>query len=330
MNAIRSKGSPRQKAEHQFEPGTLKTFLASNFFSADYEAVADDGSAAAYFAGVHLGSADVFRHEGSGLHRGYRRLQHFRTDHVDDFLVSLPLSGRTTMQQMGTQVEVKTGEFILSPTAIPMVVTSESENRLSKFQTYHVRVSGSLLRARAPLIDGYCHIPIKIAPGAGEIMSSMFAMAFHNGPALTERQSRVLGAMLIDAVANATCDVPELEHLQPDQRQSSYARIREKAVHFIECNMSNPALDPVLIAEHCEVSVRYLHAAFASAQRTIGTMIKEMRLEHCHIELQSPELRNRSVFEIALRWGFNDPAYFSRAYKAKFGKTPRESRGAKK
>jgi transcriptional regulator GlxA family with amidase domain len=36
----------------------------------------------------------------------------------------------------------------------------------------------------------------------------------------------------------------------------------------------------------------------------------------------------RTVTEVALRWGFRSPAHFSRAYRAHFGRTPREERQA--
>ena len=307
-----------------FAPDKLKDFLAANFFSADYEA--DDPSSPTYFGGVQLGAVDVFRHEAAGLVRGYRRLQHFRTDHVDDFMISLPLRGRTTLLQMGSEIEVKAGGFVISPTAKPLAVTSRSEQRHSTFQTFHVRVSGPLLRARVPRIDDYCHHTIRVTPGAGEIMSSMFALAIQEGTELTASQSRNFGSMLIDAIANATRDAPELLGSRPESTPSSHARIREAAAHFIACNLSNPALNAALIAKHCAVSVRYLHAAYAAGSQTLGSHIRETRLEHCRTALQSTELRDRSVFEIALRWGFNDPAYFSRAYKSRFGKSPRDDR----
>ena len=319
---------PLASSEHESEPGKISRFLASSFFSADYEADTGTASYPTYFGGVHLGAVDVFRHEGSGIHRGYRRLHHFRTDRVDDFLISLPLRGRTRLTQMGSEVQVEADEFIISSTAKPLGAISRSDNN-NTFQTYHVRVSGPLLRAQVPAIDSYCHQQIKIGSGAGTIMSSMFALAIHEGSALSASQSRSFGGMLVEAIANTTRDAPELMRLHPGSRQSSYARVREDAGHFIACNLSNPALDPLLIAAHCRVSVRYLHAAFAAASQTLGTHIRETRLEQCRAALQSPELRDRSVFEIALRWGFNDPAYFSRAYKSRFGSSPRDDRRLK-
>ena len=325
MRKSASMASPT-RVGRQFEASKVKSFLTSDFFTADYEVVAGDASELAYVGGVHLGAVDVFRHEASGVHRGHRRLQHYRQDHVDDFLISVPIRGRTTLIQAGSSVAIEAGSFIISATAKPITFTSESGNSRSTFQTYHVRVSGSLLRARVPQIDLYCHHPIKIGGGTGEIMTSMFALAIKEGAALTPAQARSFGDMLIDAIANTTRDAPELASFHPDSRQTAYVRIRDEAGHFIDCNLSNPVLDPALVAKHCGISVRHLHAAFAAASQTLSSLIKENRLEGCRVALHSAELRDRSIFEIAMRWGFNDPAYFSRAYKTRFGKTPRDDR----
>lgn len=309
----------------EFEPGALKQFLASNFLRSDYDVTCIE-SCPTYFGGVDFGSVAVFRHEGSGMTRGYRRMDHCRTDHVDDFLISLPLRGQINLMQSGSTVVVEPGHFIVCATAKPFAESTTSDRRLGTYQTHHVRVSGSMLRARIPRVDGYCHTPIKIVPGAGRAMVSMFALAMEEGHAFTESQSRSFGTMLVDAIANTLRDVPELLSLHPESRESAYARIRQMAQYFIACNISNPALGPAMVAEHCKISLRYLHAAFASNSQTLGALIRETRLQRCREALQNPATRDYSVFEIALRWGFSDQAYFSRIYKARFGKTPSSDR----
>ena len=42
--------------------------------------------------------------------------------------------------------------------------------------------------------------------------------------------------------------------------------------------------------------------------------------------LCDPALAARSISEIAVAWGFNDAAHFSRAFRARFGRSPRELR----
>ncbi|HEY0232202.1 MAG TPA: helix-turn-helix domain-containing protein, partial [Dokdonella sp.] len=45
-------------------------------------------------------------------------------------------------------------------------------------------------------------------------------------------------------------------------------------------------------------------------------------------DLLDPLRQRDSIFEIAWRWGFSDPAHFSRAFKTLFGCSPRACREA--
>ncbi len=245
---------------------------------------------------------------------------------MDDFFVVLPIRGRSAFSQKGVQVEFDPGSFAILATSKPFAVSIAAENSDSQFEQYMIKIPGPLLRARIPCIDKYCDTAIKISSGAGNIFKSLCEMAVQEGRALSETQARIFGGTLIDAIDNVTREAPELIKVHPQSHQSRLAHIRQEAELYIASNLSNPALSPKLIAEHCNVSVSYLHEAFASVSKKLGSLIRETRLEFCRAALQSPDLCKLNVFEIALLWGFSDPAYFSRAYKARFGKTPKDDR----
>ncbi len=312
----------------EFEPADLARFVSSSFLRSDYEAVSQPASQPTYFGGIELDSVAVFRHEGKGSTRGYRRLDHFRADHVDDFLLSLPLRGKITVTQGGPKVAVEPGSFILCSTAKPFAESTMSDRTTGTFKSFHVRVSGSMLRSRLPRVDRYCHVPVRISAGPGEIMTSMFSLALDCGPKLSVSQSRNFGTMVIDVIANAMSEAPELTCLHPESRETSFSRVRQMAGHLIECNLSNPVLSPAMVAEQCHVSLRYLHAAFAAGSQSVGSLIRETRLDRCREALRNHALHDYSIFEIAVRWGFSDHAHFSRAYKLRFGVTPKIDRAA--
>jgi len=52
-------------------------------------------------------------------------------------------------------------------------------------------------------------------------------------------------------------------------------------------------------------------------------------LDAARRDLCDPGLAASSVSRIAFSWGFNDAAHFSRAFRARFGCSPRELRAAK-
>ena len=323
---LTSHGSHR--AELQSDPRGLERFLASNLLVTDYKPLEKSSKFSASLLGINLGAVAVFKHEGIGSITGSRRLKHIRSDRTDDFLISAPLVGSFTLVEGGMQNELVPGEFVLSSMSKPFGGITLPEYCGGRFRVYHVRVSGALLRARAPWIDYCSGDTIKIGPGAGKIMTSLFSLALDEGTALTDSQRGGFGMMLIDAVANAMSEAPKLQRQRAEIDVSSNASVLRMALDFITCNLSDPDLDAAMIATHCNISTRSLYAAFASKQNSPQALIWEMRLEQCRTALRCHELKKRSIYQIASSWGFKDQAHFSRAYKARFGKSPREDRAA--
>ena len=101
-----------------------------------------------------------------------------------------------------------------------------------------------------------------------------------------------------------------------------------RAKRIIEARLADPALAPGAVAEALGVSSGYLHRLFATGETTVGAYIRQRRLERCRDDLADPLRAGERITEIALRWGFNDLPYFSRAFRAEFGLSPREWRAA--
>jgi AraC family transcriptional activator of tynA and feaB len=97
---------------------------------------------------------------------------------------------------------------------------------------------------------------------------------------------------------------------------------RARAVRYLEQHLVEPELSPRTIAAGLGMSLRYLHLLFEHGD-SVGATILARRLEHCRRVLATDP---RSISEIAFAHGFNDAAHFSRTFKARFGRTPRDVR----
>lgn len=88
---------------------------------------------------------------------------------------------------------------------------------------------------------------------------------------------------------------------------------------WIDANLGEPGLDPDAIARANHVSVRYLHRLFHDKGTSVARWVRERRLDNCRRDLEDPAQAERGVVAIARRWGFVDPAHFSKIFKASYG-----------
>jgi len=94
----------------------------------------------------------------------------------------------------------------------------------------------------------------------------------------------------------------------------------------IEAMLGNPALDTRLIAKHEGVSVRYVQKLFSASGQTFAKYVHDRRLERCRQDLLDPAQSELTITDICFQWGFNSSAHFSRAFRRRYGISPRQFR----
>ena len=280
----------------------------------------------AHFRGVNLHGIDVYDDKGIGGRKVLRNYLDIADNPTDNFLLAMPRSARISLAQGGRLEYCQPGRAILFSTAMPFSSSISAAHKGGRYAQLLSRVSGAMLRQRAPHIDACSNFTFATDSGAGKIVKSLLELAISEGTTLSMTQSRRFSAMLIDAIANVVLDSPSPLNDRQQSRPSSFERVRQRAMDYIDCNIADSALDVSRVAEYCAVSERYLHAAFAASSVRLGALIREMRLQLCRKSLQALGMKGKSITEIALQWGYEDPAHFSRAYKAMFGKSPRDDR----
>ena len=102
------------------------------------------------------------------------------------------------------------------------------------------------------------------------------------------------------------------------------------SLRFIEVSaeVGEADLSPAQIAAAHHISLRQLHKLFHAGGTTVAGWIRQRRLEHCGHDLRDPRWAARPVAAVGARWGYPDPAHFSRLFKASFGLSPRDYRAA--
>lgn len=123
-----------------------------------------------------------------------------------------------------------------------------------------------------------------------------------------------------------TCLAGRVVENNPIKGSTSRSALLRRAYHAIERKLHEPDLGPHDVAAELAISARYVQKLFRESDEIMSLYIRRRRLERVRDDLMNGLHAHQGISEICFRWGFNDAAYFSRAFKAHFGISPSEHR----
>ncbi|MGZ3368314.1 MAG: helix-turn-helix domain-containing protein [Caulobacteraceae bacterium] len=155
-------------------------------------------------------------------------------------------------------------------------------------------------------------------PGA-QLLRDTLTRAVQAAPDLREEQRGSVLAAMVHLLGAATA---------PRGADSDEAPWRVRAaLAVIETHLGDADLTAERVAEAQGVSRRRLDQVLRRALgRSVTAHIWSRRLEQAAADLTDPRYQGRAVSQIAFANGFEDAAHFSRAFKGRFGRTPRDWR----
>ncbi|MEV6767176.1 helix-turn-helix domain-containing protein [Nocardia sp. NPDC051030] len=232
-------------------------------------------------------------------------------------LVGLMQSGSAVIRQDGRETVLRPGEIACYDTARPYTLVCREDFSMLEFMLPH-----RLAHLDSGRTGGVTATRFSATEGVGALVSPFLTrVARHSGEYAdsAENLSHTLGDLLATMLAERR---PGLDDELPDARRTTLLRVRA----YIDQHLADPGLSPEQIARAHHVSLRYLQKLFADEQTTIAAWIRQRRLEGCRRDLSGPFAADRTVASIAVRWGFLDPAHFSRVFKAAYGSSPSDFR----
>jgi AraC-like DNA-binding protein len=157
---------------------------------------------------------------------------------------------------------------------------------------------------------------------AGVASRALQDLALHSEDLVGEPAGSVL------SIANDLLVALFAEHLpgSSDLNGALQATTPLRVKHYIDQRLADPALVPGEVAAAFGISTRYLHRLFESEHETVAQYIRDRRLERCRLQLLDPRLSGHTISTLAYGCGFGDLSGFNRAFRAKYGMTPRQLR----
>ncbi len=241
-------------------------------------------------------------------------------DQADDMpLVLLPIEEGVALRTPAGHQIVSAGQLLLLPRrgdwsvafqrdmrAIVLSVTSEA---------FHGRKTGqpALAEVRTMPPGGFTDVFSRTMDAAARALDTLTDIEWS---AVSRSLADLLPTFMRQFVAPAT----------EVAGSATQAAILHRICQTIEQRLGDADLAPARVAQAEGISERYLQKLFEGTGSSFTHYVRERRLQRTWADLSSPAEAHHSISEIAYRAGFNDSAHFSRAFRSRFGLSPREFR----
>lgn len=236
------------------------------------------------------------------------------------YKVSLLLSGSSILAQDGKELMMRPGDLSIYDTSRPysLLFGEEFRNLIMMFPKDRLDLPIPFTEQLTAVSLGQQH------SGLAPVVTAFLSQFPAQLQVLDSRVRTKLARTSLDLMGTMLSSILDADPAQRDPHQV----LLQKIYAHIDQQLSAPTLSPKSIAAAHYISTRHLHALFQQADTTVSAWIREQRLDRCRTDLLDPVLADRAISSIAARWGFNDAAHFSRAFKSAYGVSPSELRRA--
>jgi AraC-like DNA-binding protein len=235
------------------------------------------------------------------------------------YKLGLMLRGSAVLTQDGREAALGPGDFTLYDADRPYTLGFSSRHRMLILVFPHDLLglpAEQVVRLTATTMPG-------TRPGLAGLIPSFLAQVADVTGQIGSPATVRLSGNVIDLISTVLAERLDQSTAHSD---SAHRALLLNITAFIEEHLADPDLSPQLIAAAQHVSVRQLHKLFHGTGSTVGGWIRQRRLDRCRHDLRDPQLADRPVAAIGARWGYPDPAHFSRLFKAAYGTGPRDYR----
>ncbi|MER5259753.1 helix-turn-helix domain-containing protein [Streptomyces sp. NPDC002855] len=251
-------------------------------------------------------------------HRVSRTASHIARSTDRFVVIGVQVSGRTGLTQDGRRAEAGQGDLFVHDTARPYFLEHPE-----RFATRAVHIPRRALGLPDEELRRVTGTAIGSDRGCAAVLRPFLTTLVDSADSYAPASASRLASSVVDLFAVLVAEQPRDAGADAGgSRGHLVARVRD----HIDRKLGDPALSPEDIAKAHHISVRYLHRIFEDEGVTVGRLIQRRRLEECARELARGGRDKPSVSSVAQRWGFVNPAHFSRVFRGAYGLSPREWR----
>jgi AraC-like DNA-binding protein len=252
------------------------------------------------------------------ISHGKAELRRTSSEHV---FVNFQLHGESITRQHGRTCHVRVGGFALVDTTDEYEIDLYEDDRIGEWSVLAFRIPRDRL---TPMLANPTDFTAKAhdcAAGLPNVVSSLMKTMLSNSQTFDSDAAAVVENAFVTTLA-AVASGEVSDH---SDRNAIDDALRAAINRHIATNLRHADLSALKIARHFGISVRKLYKLYEDEERSYAQNVMALRVEGCARELVA-EGNDRSLSEIATRWGFCDLSHLNRVFRAHYGCRPSEYR----
>ena len=237
---------------------------------------------------------------------------------TDFILLSILLKGQGTIVQNGREAWLEPGDFAIYDTTLPYQFHLNSA-----FEQTVVRIRRDEFCQRVGDVHALTARTVSGREGTGRIASHFIRELSDQIDTISSGSARPVHNTMLDLVASA---LGELNGGPGAPSGEARHLLVQRVLRFVEDKLDDDQLSCEQVARAHGISERYLRKLFEDRDQSLSEWIWHRRLEEARRRLADRKSTRSSITTIAFDNGFKDVAHFSRAFRTKYGITPRDYR----
>ena len=242
--------------------------------------------------------------------------EHIRANSTDHWLFTVRKTGFAVSRSGDRVVQSSPGTLELRSLAYPYIGSS------SQTEALYVFLDRDEFSGLAQDLDGANHTLIR--GNTSTLVKEYLLNLERYLPSLRLNELSVV----VDSVSALVAATVEPTDKKMSEAQVPIAAARfELARRYIEAHLAAPELNADRVSQALGISRRQIYYLFEK-QGGVANFIRKRRLAACHDAIANVA-DHRLIQTIAYKYGFGDPAQFSRQFRREYGYSPSEARQAK-
>jgi AraC-like DNA-binding protein len=264
---------------------------------------------------VHAGEVVLTRLEAT-RHHVTRSSALARSTELPYLKIVAPWVGCAGVEQKGRETWVTAGQWSLYDTTDSYAVANPE-----RVEHLIVMIPKAAISERGLALDPLMARRLGGSGGISKLALDTMRNAFAELRHMPEPAARGVGDAITQLVHLSLLDLAG-QQTTVSQREA----LRERIKQHVAQRLADPALTVDALARALNCSRRQLYNAFSEEPDGVASYIQAQRLQACRRSFDDRGNDHRSITDIAIGFGFQNMAHFSRIFRAHLGMAPSDYR----